>query len=140
MENFKQKQLLLQLLDKFVEVCVQNNLKYYLAYGTVLGAIRHKGIIPWDDDIDIQMPREDYLKLQQLPKSVFGDEFQLSTWSNTPNYPYDFLKLEKLNTTLIERLTKKVYIGGVYIDIFPLDGLASDKIEQQNQKTKIKLF
>lgn len=137
MENFKQKQLLLQLLDKFVEVCVQNNLKYYLAYGTVLGTIRHKGIIPWDDDIDIQMPREDYLKLQQLPRIVFGDKFQLSTWSETPNYPYDFLKLENLSTTLIERITDNIYIGGIYIDIFPLDGLASDNIEQQIQKVKI---
>lgn len=122
----KVKQLLLKLLDKFVEVCEQNHLQYYLAGGSVIGAVRHKGFIPWDDDIDVHMPRADYEKLQLLPDSVLGDDMRLATWRKTKNYTYDFLKLELLNTTVIERLHPD-YVGGVFLDVFPLDYITDDK-------------
>ena len=79
MENNPLKIALVAVLDKFIQVCEANNLRYYMAYGSALGAIRHKGIIPWDDDIDVQMPREDYEKIQLLPKSVWGD-MELTSW------------------------------------------------------------
>ena len=122
----KVKQLLLKLLDKFVEVCEQNHLQYYLAGGSVIGAVRHKGFIPWDDDIDVHMPRADYEKLQLLPDSVWGDDMRLATWRKTEDYTFDFLKLELLNTTVIERLHPD-YIGGIFLDIFPLDFISEDK-------------
>ena len=124
----KVKQLLLKLLDKFVEVCAQNHLQYYLAGGSVIGAVRHKGFIPWDDDIDVHMPRPDYEKLQLLPDSVWGEDMRLATWRKTQNYTYDFLKLELLNTTVIERLHPN-YVGGIFLDIFPLDFISDDKAE-----------
>lgn len=124
----KVKQLLLKLLDKFVEVCEQNHLQYYLAGGSVIGAVRHKGFIPWDDDIDVHMPRADYEKLQSLPDSVWGEEMHLATWRKTKNYTYDFLKLELLNTTVIERLHPD-YVGGIFLDVFPLDFISDDKAE-----------
>ena len=119
------KSILLELLDHFVEVCEKNGLKYYLGGGSVLGAIRHKGMIPWDDDIDINMPRDDYEKLQKLPDSVWGYTYRLSSWKNTKRYRYDFLKLEALNTTLIEKIHPD-YVGGLFIDIFPLDKYPAD--------------
>lgn len=122
----KVKQKLLTLLDKFVAVCEQYGLQYYLAGGSVLGAVRHKGFIPWDDDIDVHMPRADYERLQGLPDSVWGEGFRLATWRKTKNYTYDFLKLELTNTTVIERLHPD-YIGGVFLDVFPLDGLPEDQ-------------
>lgn len=124
----KVKQLLLKLLDKFVEVCEQNHLQYYLAGGSVIGAVRHKGFIPWDDDIDVHMPRADYEKLQLLPDSVWGDDMRLATWRKTKNYTYDFLKLELLNTTVIERLHPD-YVGGIFLDVFPLDFMSNDSDE-----------
>lgn len=125
MENKKLKTVLLTVLDKFIQVCEENHLKYYLAYGSVLGTIRHGGIIPWDDDIDVHMPREDYEKIQQLPKSVWG-EMELTSWKLKPINQYHFLKLENTHTTVIEQLYP-LYVGGIYLDIFPLDETPKDE-------------
>lgn len=133
----KVKQLLLKLLDKFVEVCEQNHLQYYLAGGSVIGVVRHKGFIPWDDDIDVHMPRADYEKLQLLPDSVWGDDMRLATWRKTPNYTYDFLKLELLNTTVIERLHPD-YVGGIFFDVFPLDFMSKDSKEIESFEREYK--
>lgn len=119
------KSILLELLDYFVKVCEENGLKYYLGGGSVLGAVRHKGMIPWDDDIDIDMPREDYERLQELPDSIWGSNYRLASWKKTHNYRYDFLKLESLNTTLIEKIHPN-YVGGLFIDVFPLDIYPAD--------------
>ena len=124
----KAKECLLQLLDKFVSVCEEYGLQYYLAGCSVLGAVLHKGFIPWDDDIDVHMPRKDYEKLQTLPQSVWGESMYLATWRKTKNYTYDFLKLELANTTVIERLHPN-YVGGVFLDVFPLDFISEDQEE-----------
>lgn len=126
----QQKICLLELLDAFLEVCNKYNLTYYMAYGSCLGAIRHKGFIPWDDDLDVYMPRNDFEKLLNLPDNIFGENIRLSTIYNTKNYSYDFPKLELKNTTIIERLYPS-YIGGVFLDIFPLDAVPSN---EQNRK------
>ena len=124
MENNPLKIALVAVLDKFIQVCEANNLRYYMAYGSALGAIRHKGIIPWDDDIDVQMPREDYEKIQLLPKSVWGD-MELTSWKIKSGNHYPFLKLENTHTTIIEQLYP-LYVGGIYIDIFPIDNAPND--------------
>lgn len=133
----KIKQLLLKLLDKFVEVCEQNHLQYYLAGGSVIGAVRHKGFIPWDDDIDVHMPRADYEKLQTLQDEVWGENMRLATWRKTKNYTYDFLKLELTNTTVIERLHPD-YIGGIFLDVFPLDYISDNITEISIFECKLK--
>ena len=131
------KDCLLKLLDKVVAVCDEHGLRYYLAGGSVLGAIRHKGFIPWDDDIDIYLFREDYEKIQKLPTSVWGDEFRLAFYTNTPNYTYDFIKIELTNTSVIERYHPN-YHGGVFLDIFPLDFVPNDLEKRQQQLSKVK--
>ena len=131
------KCLLQQMLDKFVEVCEQNKLHYYLAAGTVLGAIRHKGMIPWDDDIDVYLMRSDYEKIQKLPQVVWGEGMRLSSWRNAPLYRYHFLKIELTNTTLIEQFDP-MYIGGVYLDIFPLDDVPMNKENARVQNAEIR--
>jgi len=138
-EKEQLKSLLLQLLDKFVEVCEANGLKYYLAYGSVLGAVRHQGLIPWDDDIDVYLMRDDYEKLQRLPQSVWGENMQLASWRTNKNYRYHFLKVEMTNTTVIE-LFDPIYVGGVYLDIFPLDIISDDAEERANQLKKLCSF
>lgn len=131
------KDCLLKLLDKVVAVCDEHGLRYYLAGGSVLGAIRHKGFIPWDDDIDIYLFREDYEKIQKLPTTVWGDEFRLAFYTNTPNYTYDFIKIELTNTSVIERYHPN-YHGGVFLDIFPLDFVPNDLEKRQQQLSKVK--
>ncbi len=135
----KTKQLLLSLLDKFVAVSEQYHLQYYLSGGSVIGAVRHKGFIPWDDDIDVHMPRADYEKLQKLPASVWGENMRLASWRTVPGYPYDFLKLELTNTTVIERLPTN-YVGGIYLDVFPLDFISeNEKKNRSFEKQYVKL-
>lgn len=118
------KRILIEILDEIVDVCKKNGLTYYLGYGTVLGAVRHQGFIPWDDDIDIVMPRKDYDFLIQNGDSLFQGKYQLSFYGKTPSYHYDFVKIERTDTTLIERIDP-LYIGGLYVDIFPLDNVPS---------------
>ena len=93
---------LLSMMKSFHNFCEDNNIRYYMIGGTALGAIRHKGFIPWDDDVDIGVPRPDYEKLltleSQLPK---GLEFLY--YKNTSESPVHYVKLVDSNTTLIER-------------------------------------
>ena len=118
----KLKGIELQLLDAFVSACEQLNIDYYILAGTLIGAVRHKGFIPWDDDIDIGMFRKDYdIFLEEgqklLPKDVF-----LQTFITDKEYPTYFAKLRKSNTTFIEKSVSKLKMNhGVYLDIFPLD-------------------
>lgn len=119
---------LLESLKWFDNFCSENNLRYYAIGGTILGAMRHQGFIPWDDDIDLGMPRKDYEKLRQLSKTDTG-RFKIESYASEANdFCYPFTKIYDTTTTLIEPKRKKV-IRGVYIDIFPLDGIGNSKEE-----------
>lgn len=111
----------LQILKAFHKFCTQNSIPYYLAAGTALGARRHGGFIPWDDDVDVIIPREDYDKLLKLSDN-FPEPFRLAWYGNTPGYQYQWAKLEYTRSEIIEFNYPKGRHGGVYIDVFPLDG------------------
>ena len=81
-----------QLLKTFVEFCEKHNLKYFLVGGSALGAVRHQGFIPWDDDVDVALPREDYDRFIELGKKEFTGDVFLQTYETDPNYPYNFAK------------------------------------------------
>lgn len=118
-ETEKLEQMLL-MLDDIDNTCKKHNLKYYLAYGSLLGAIRHNGIIPWDDDIDIQMPRDDYDKFI----SIYSKEGKyVITSPRSPDPLYYFAKVYNRNTVKIEEgiSYKKRLPLGIDIDVFPLD-------------------
>ena len=108
------------MLKYLHEFCQENNIKYFVGYGTLLGAVRHKGFIPWDDDIDIIMPRKDYDKLIELFNKQ-NSAYKLKNIEIDKKYPYNFSKIYNTETTLVENLYSKYNIG-IYIDIFPLDG------------------
>ena len=99
--NDLQKRLL-AIFKAFAEVCEKHNLSYFLNGGSCLGAIRHKGFIPWDDDIDVMMPREDYEKFITLQKEYEGTPYFIQCWKTDPHYIYRYAKLRDSSTTLIE--------------------------------------
>lgn len=127
--------MLIEMLKWFHNFCCENNLKYYALGGTMLGAMRHKGFIPWDDDIDIGMPRKYYEKLIILMQNNEKKRYILET-PNTQekDYYYCFSKIYDTNTTLIENTKYKIK-RGIYLDIFPLDGTGNN-LEDSKEYTK----
>ena len=115
----------LDLLEKFVEVCERNNLNYFLDGGTLLGAVRHKGFIPWDDDIDVIMPREDYNKLREIADEEFKEPYFFQTTFNQEEFFRAHAQLRNSNTTgFIELDGRKEHVNkGIFIDIFILDNI-----------------
>lgn len=138
--NDEIKKIELNILDEFVNFCNKNNLKYYLVYGTLLGAVRHNGFIPWDDDIDIGMLRDDYNKMIKILKSkkdFITDHIKLKTpYSN--NYQYPFSKIIDTRTFVREKTMKKKYTTSVWIDIFPIDYVPDNESKAMKFIYKIK--
>ena len=117
----KQK-LLLYLFKKFHDLCEENKLIYNAFGGTLLGAIRHKGFIPWDDDIDVTMPREDYNKLIEIVKTLENKELIIHTYPDE-SYIYPYSKLGLIDTMQYEEIVKSPYNKlSVNMDIFTVDG------------------
>ena len=129
-EQEKLKQIELNLLVCFKEICEKHKLDYFLTGGTLLGAVRHKGFIPWDDDIDVGMPREDYETFLRVASSCLPDGIFLQTRKTDPEVPFNFAKLRDSRTTFIETSIKDLDINhGVYIDIFPIDYFPASKFQ-----------
>ena len=115
------KRIQLDLLQKTADFCEQNGLRYFLCGGTLIGAVRHKGYIPWDDDIDIAMPRPDYDRFI----NTFNKQenyYQVVSRENNHAYSYAFAKVYD-NRTILQELHYKGSTFGVYIDILPADGV-----------------
>lgn len=125
------KKIELNILDEFHKYCEKNNLRYYLAYGTLLGAIRHKGFIPWDDDIDVVMPRPDYNKFLLLTaEKGITEHYDTVLYKGcTKKSIYPFMKVIDNTTIVYEPGKAEKNTSGIWIDIFPLDGYPEDSIK-----------
>jgi len=120
------KDIQLDILQNVAEFCNQNNITYFLAYGTLIGAIRHKGYIPWDDDIDIAMPRPDYDRFIRLFNNMQKSHIKVIAMDNDKHYGFSFAKVHDTRTIINETQYKKDKFG-VYIDVFPIDGVKDYK-------------
>lgn len=120
---------LLELLKELHKVLTAHGLRYYLVGGTALGAARHHGFIPWDDDADIAMPRGDYEIFLRRAKEWLPDYLNLRSHISDPDYPFYYAKLEDLRTTIVEGPARP-YVGGIFIDVFPIDGTPSSRKDQ----------
>lgn len=126
----------LEILKLFDKICEENGLHYFAIYGTLLGAVRHKGIIPWDDDIDIGIPREDYTKFCELMKDHCPEGYEFLNGEINPNYPFMTARLMKNGTEFRMLSMKNCKCNlGVFLDIFPFDNLPDDD-EERNKMFK----
>ena len=127
-----------EILKSVIEICEKLNLKYFLVCGSALGAVKYKGFIPWDDDIDIALLREDYLIFCQKAQEFLPSNMFLQNVDTDENYPNIFAKVRNSDTTYIELTSKKIHMNhGVYIDVFPLDGYPDNEKEQLILKRQI---
>lgn len=128
-EQMLWKQEILRVFSVFVEICKDNGLNYYVAFGSAIGAVRHNGFIPWDDDIDVLMPRADYDRFLELYDNKTVDECVLIKPSESNRYYLSFAKLVSTKTTLLEHPEGRCVLGA-FVDVFPMDGFPNDKTEQ----------
>lgn len=142
MEELREYQLAqLELLDITEEICKKNNLTYYLIGGTLLGAIRHAGFIPWDADIDIAMPREDYEAFLRYWKDNPSERYFYQHFSTEKKHlsPHAILKIKNTRVVMNERVSKyRPKHEGIYMDVFPLDNPPDLPKKQKKQAAKIK--
>lgn len=113
-----------EILDEVVRICNKYHLRYYLIYGTLIGAVRHKGFIPWDDDLDIGMPRDDFEKFLEIAPKELNEHYFLQTPDSDPGYWLTFAKVRKNHTLFLESAMSEVATSvhkGIFIDIFPQD-------------------
>lgn len=125
------------ILKEVDRICRKENIRYYLAGGTLLGAVRHKGFIPWDDDVDIAMPRKDYEKFLKIMKNGAHDYYKILALEYRKDYPYTFAKVVDTRTGFQEEIGKEISDLGIFIDVFPLDGMGNEKKSAMNRMMKI---
>lgn len=135
------KAVQLQMLKEFDRICRENDMSYCAAYGTLLGTIRHKGYIPWDDDLDLMMPRRDFDKLTKIAHLVLEEPYFLQTAENDECFYGGYAKLRNSMTTGMEPRNQGQNCNqGIWIDIFPLDDVLEDEGEKQLQYKRIQYY
>lgn len=142
MDNYDIRALQMRVLGILLaldKVCSEHGLHYCICFGSMIGAVRHKGFIPWDDDLDVAMPRPDYEQLIAHASEWLPKPYEFVCAENDPDYPLPFGKIQDASTTLIER-PHLYYLGGCYIDVFPIDGFSDNKLVRRWQSAKYAFY
>lgn len=121
----------LEMALEVKRICRKNNINYSLIAGTLLGAVRHKGFIPWDDDLDIGMLREDYNKFVVACKTDLSNKYFLQTWDTDTGFPLPIAKIRKIGTRYVEKnSSSSSHHNGIFIDIFPFDNVPNSNFNR----------
>lgn len=118
----------LELIHCFEKICDEEHLSYYMLHGTMLGAVRHKGYIPWDDDADFGMPRPDYEKFLLVAGKYLHERMSLEKGDTDTTYPYYYSRLSSSNKSIVVGIGRDGRKEKVWVDIFPLDGMPTEKV------------
>ena len=122
-----------EMLKEFVRICDELGLTYFLVCGSALGAAKYKGFIPWDDDMDVALPRADYEIFCKKAQAMLPEHLFLQNSCTDKQFPLIFSKIRNSNTAFVEKPYAKTNINhGIYIDVFPLDGYPEDKAAQES--------
>lgn len=125
------QQIQLGIALEVKRLCEKYNLRYFIIAGTLLGAVRHKGFIPWDDDLDIGMLREDYDRFIKVAAKELSQEYFLQTWDTDEGFGLPFTKIRKNGTRFVEKNSAKTKgHKGIYVDIFPFDYAPVKKVKR----------
>lgn len=131
----------LEMLLDFTDYCRKNNLQYILYGGTLLGAEKYKGFIPWDDDVDVALPREDYEKFINCNDKAFLDKYIIQTPLNCKQTPFPYTKIRKIGTVCSDYKTRNIDINkGIYIDVYPIDSISDDENKRLIQFKKARFW
>ena len=118
----------LEILEQINRICQDHQLTCFAVGGSVLGAVRHKGFIPWDDDIDLAMPRQDYEEFLRIAAEELDDRFVVQNFSTEPRTPFYFTKIRRNNTMFVEYQVRDYSINhGIFVDIFPFDAVPDNR-------------
>jgi len=142
MDQLRKCQLLqLKISKEITRICEENGIEYLFIAGTLLGAIRHKGFIPWDDDMDIGMSRENYNKFINIAKERLGEEYLLQTWDSEEEFASPFAKVRLLGTEFVEKNTGSANINcGIFVDVFPFDNIPDNPFQAKLQKLSTSFY
>ena len=135
---------ILDVYKEFARICDEQGLRYYVSYGTALGAVRHKGFIPWDDDFDVIMPRDDYERFRKIQETALPDHLKYVDWHNTKEMTsFTYAKIQDCradHVADVETQIKRVMPHGIYMDIFPLDGAPGSNFAKSVWKLRLRLL
>ena len=124
----------LEILEQINRICREHGLTCFAVGGTVLGAVRHKGFIPWDDDIDLGMPRADYERFLSIAPEELDERFVIQNYSTDPRSPFFFTKIRRNHTKFVEYSLRDYPIHhGIFVDIFPFDAVPEDDRARERQ-------
>lgn len=131
----------IEILVEFMRVCQKNNLKFFVAHGTLLGAVRHKGFIPWDDDIDVNMPRADFEKLKKIALDEFKEPYFFQCPETDPGYVWGIAKLRRSDAIGMDIFDSGRKINnGLFIDIFPMDAVIENEMLRKEQSLMLEYY
>ena len=133
----KVQPILLDMLREIDRVCKENDIHYFLYRGTFLGAVRHQGFIPWDDDLDVAMPRADYEKFCRIAPEKLGDAYCFQSWHTDRDYAHPFGKVRRRGSVYVEAKCRPLPENGFYVDVYPLDFGPEGETERRSLNRKL---